>query len=260
MLTFFDIPCKTLSRAWSPNTWKVRYYLNYHRIPYRTQWVELPNVESTCISLGIPPSKTNANGKNTYTLPAVHDTSTNKYVSESARIMKYLDGRYPTTTSSLAFPKGTDVLQSAFLSAWTSKVIVPLWNVITPDIPRSLNEESRVYFEETRQGVFGKTLDELDKDLEGKRKSWEKVRKDLGDVDRWFENGEDVHGRKENGEESLFVTGKDPVFADFVMAATFAYMRNVWGEDDERWKEVAIWHGGRWARFVDALREYEQVN
>ncbi|KAJ3544721.1 hypothetical protein NMY22_g2673 [Coprinellus aureogranulatus] len=253
MLTFFDIPCKTASRAWSPNTWKVRYYLNYHRIPYRTHWVELPNVESTCISLGIPPSKTNANGKNAYTLPAVHDPSTNRYVSESARIMKYLDGRYPTTTSSPAFPKGTDVLQSAFLSSWTAKVIVPLWSVITPDIARSLNEESRVYFEETRRGVFGKTLDELDKDLEGKRKSWEKVRKGLGDVDRWFEKGEVV-------DESLFVTGKDPVFADFVMAATFAYMRNVWGEDHERWKELAKWNEGRWARFVEALKEYEEVN
>ncbi|TEB27711.1 hypothetical protein FA13DRAFT_1736178 [Coprinellus micaceus] len=232
MLTFFDIP-SSLSRAWSPNTWKVRYYLNYHRIPYRTQWIELPLIESTCTSLGIPPSKVQPpstaypEGHKAYTLPAVYDATTNTYISESARILKYLDGRYPSTTSAQAFPKGTSV-------------VVPLWDVITPDIAKMLNDESRVYFEETRRAVFqGRTL------AEGKNESWEKVNKGLADV-----------GRKGQG---VFVTGDKPVFSDFVIAATFAYMRNVWGEDHERWKEVLTWDNDRWARFVDALREFEEV-
>ncbi|TEB27732.1 hypothetical protein FA13DRAFT_1736196, partial [Coprinellus micaceus] len=112
MLTFFDIP--------------FRYYLNYHRI-YRTQWVELPHIERTCTSRGSPPSKVQPRsiaypeGRKTYTLPTVYDPSTNTYVSESAWILKYLDGRYPSTTSARAFPKGTSVLQSAFLTAWATR-------------------------------------------------------------------------------------------------------------------------------------------
>jgi hypothetical protein len=92
------------------------------------------------------------------------------------------------------------------------------------------------------------------------------VKKRLADVERWFEKDRDVETDipNEAGEETerqrrLFVTGDKPVFSDFVIGATFAYMRNVWGEDHERWKEVLTWDDGRWAQFVDALREFEQV-
>lgn len=43
-LLLFDIPSKE-GRAWSPNVWKVRAVLNYKKIPYRTEWIEFPDIE-----------------------------------------------------------------------------------------------------------------------------------------------------------------------------------------------------------------------
>ena len=133
----------------------------------------------------------------------------------------------------------------------------------------------------------GRTLGEVAEAGEGRREAWEGVRRGVGDVGRWFgardvdvgtrvaqDVGTEIEGagiegeseEEESEEESerkqrggIFVTGNTPVFSDFVIAATFAHMRNVWGEDHERWKDVSSWDNGRWARFVDALREFEDV-
>lgn len=43
-LVLFDIPGKQ-GRSWSPNVWKVRAVLNYMKIPYRTEWIEFPDIE-----------------------------------------------------------------------------------------------------------------------------------------------------------------------------------------------------------------------
>ncbi|KAF9531525.1 hypothetical protein CPB83DRAFT_786941 [Crepidotus variabilis] len=43
-IIFYDIPSKLPGCAWSPNTWKIRFYLNYRRIHIE------PNGSSTRIS------------------------------------------------------------------------------------------------------------------------------------------------------------------------------------------------------------------
>ena len=66
-------------------------------------------------------------------------------------------------------------------------------------LARILNDESRVYFEETRRVVFqGRMLAEVDADEAGKSTSWEKVRKGLADVGRWFDNVPDIERTIEN--------------------------------------------------------------
>ena len=40
----FDIPGKD-GLAWSPNVWKVRAVLNYKKLPYKTEWIEFPDIE-----------------------------------------------------------------------------------------------------------------------------------------------------------------------------------------------------------------------
>ncbi|TEB27717.1 hypothetical protein FA13DRAFT_1877358, partial [Coprinellus micaceus] len=84
-----------------------------------------------------------------------------------------------------------------------------------------------------RRAVFqGRTLGEVDAGETGKKGSWGKVEEGSVDVGRWSENGE------HNGKgRRVFVMGDEPVFSDFAIAATFADMRNVWGEDHARWKE-----------------------
>ncbi|KAF5335315.1 hypothetical protein D9611_011770 [Ephemerocybe angulata] len=233
-----------------------RYCLNYRSIPYRTEWVELSDIEKLCTTRGIPPSKINSEGKKSYTLPAIHNSDDGTYVSDSATIMRYLDGIYPQRP--LAFPKGTVVLQTAFLSAFVPKVLAPLWPVIVPAVAMNLNPRSKVYFENTREITFGRSIKALEEDVAGRDASWARFKAGLGDIDRWISSSEDASPHAEV-HDHVFVMGSEPVFADFVIAATLAYMRNVWGEESVEWKEVQGWHGGRWARFAGSLRKYERV-
>jgi glutathione S-transferase len=107
-LIFYDIPNKHSGqhRAWSPNTWKVRLALNYKRIPYRTVWVEYPDIQPLCLAIGAVQTTGG------YTLPIIHDPNTDRVVSDSWEIVKYLDAQYPERA---VIPAGQDGLQYAFM-------------------------------------------------------------------------------------------------------------------------------------------------
>ncbi|KAJ2913871.1 hypothetical protein MD484_g6539, partial [Candolleomyces efflorescens] len=257
MLTLFDLPCKTVGKAWSPNVWKVRYYLNYRNIPYKTEWVEFPDIEPLCKARGVPPTKVNTDGTPLYTIPAIYDPERNQYVSESAAIMRYLDVRF-NELGKPAFPTGTGGLQKAFLSAFVPK-LVPLWPCAIPMVARQLNPRSLEYFKATRTLSFGKTVEEFENDVKLREESWEKFKAGMGGVARWLGDVDAKVTGESARESGGFIMGDKPIFADFVIGATLAYIRALWGEDSEEWKEVMQWHGGQWARFTDSLRKYEQV-
>lgn len=43
-MVLYDIPSKPRCHGWSVNPWKTRMALNYKRIPYKTEWTELPDL------------------------------------------------------------------------------------------------------------------------------------------------------------------------------------------------------------------------
>ncbi|KAJ8091023.1 hypothetical protein PM082_024630 [Marasmius tenuissimus] len=53
-IRFCDIPSKLRGSAWSSNTWKIRYVLNYKNLPYKTIWIEYSEIASTCQTIGAP--------------------------------------------------------------------------------------------------------------------------------------------------------------------------------------------------------------
>ncbi|KZP02399.1 hypothetical protein FIBSPDRAFT_808778, partial [Athelia psychrophila] len=66
IITLYDIPSRNSSKAWSPNLWKARLALNIKGLPYRTVWVEYPDIEQLCKKIGA--AKTNSAAA-PYTLP-----------------------------------------------------------------------------------------------------------------------------------------------------------------------------------------------
>ncbi|KAF4617880.1 hypothetical protein D9613_006292 [Agrocybe pediades] len=82
-ITFYDIPSDCVG-AWSSNTWKTRFCLNYKGIPYNTVWVEYPDIEELSKKLGLKPTGKAFwdASKDYYSLPAIHDPSTGVYISE----------------------------------------------------------------------------------------------------------------------------------------------------------------------------------
>ncbi|TFY51247.1 hypothetical protein EVJ58_g10668, partial [Rhodofomes roseus] len=96
VIILYDIPSTVPGNAWSANTWKTRFALNYKGIPYRTQWVEYPDIAPLLTSLGVSPN-TPSTWTFPYTLPAIYDPRTRTVLMDSIKIARYLDETYPDT-------------------------------------------------------------------------------------------------------------------------------------------------------------------
>ena len=238
------------------------------------------DIEAVCRERGIPPSKLvhspgfKSEPKPIYTLPAIFDPNSNQYISESAKIMRYLDDQFPAnpshsdhpaqnlnasmTHAGVAFPPHTLPLQTAFLSAFTAKVLVPVWPCIIPSVSALLPEgRHRDAFNRTREDAYGRSVSAWAEDPQEVRSvRFEKVLRGWEGVGRWLDAG------LEEGEErrrAMFVMGNEPVFADYVIAATLAYMKNVFGEESGEWEEICRYDRGRWSALSRFWQEYDSA-
>ena len=87
-----------------------RFVLNYKGIPYRTVWVEYPDIARTCQELGVDPTSTKADGSPQYTLPMIYDPSTKIALAESAAIalVREFNKKYEESDTDSMFALLTD--------------------------------------------------------------------------------------------------------------------------------------------------------
>lgn len=95
-ITFYDIASAPPLRTFAANPWKIRLALNYKRVPYKTQWVQMPDIAAVREKLGVPANRTNADGSPYHTLPVIEDQSTGALVGDTFEIAQYLDSTYPS--------------------------------------------------------------------------------------------------------------------------------------------------------------------
>jgi len=117
-----------------------------------------------------------------------------------------------------------------------------------------LHERSEEYFRKTRAARFGineekgqKLEDAIPTGYELKE-LWEKVKNEWGTVDGWY------------ADKEAFVMGDVLSWADCVVAGDLIWMKVIWTEESELWKDFKGWHGGRWGNLLDKMEEYSQVN
>ena len=60
-------------------------------------------------------------------------------------------------------------------------------------------------------------------------------------------------------DQGPFVTGDTVSCADFFISAFLMYLKNIWGEDSEEWKDVTSWNDGRWKKFAYTLLGIRQL-
>ncbi|KAJ6608977.1 hypothetical protein B0H10DRAFT_2065911 [Mycena sp. CBHHK59/15] len=234
LIVFYDIPSKLPDKAWSPNTWKTRYALNYKGIPYKTVWLEYPQIEPVSRELGAAPTSNKPDGRPHYTLPMIHDPRTGAVVSDSAKIAAYLDKTYPDTPPVL--PASTAGFYRVFEDA-----ALPLL------APLILNPVSEEYFRRTREETFGKKLEELVPKGDAHTEAWQKVKDTFAKLDGWI---------RANGEDSKYIMGDTLCFADIWMASYVLWISMV---RPDLWKEVKLWNGGRWERLLKDTEKYQTV-
>ncbi|KAG8954442.1 hypothetical protein FRC04_011769 [Tulasnella sp. 424] len=244
-LILYDIKSKLppSGMAWSPNVWKTRFVLNYKQIPYKTVWLSFPDIEYTLKSLGFDPSSVSRTGKEWFTLPVISDPSPGSggeptLVVDSHVIAEYLDSQYPQRP---LLPECTKAFQAMF-GEWARTNILPhLVQLVAPQVPQVLDDLGAEYHIRTREKLFGRKLTEMGIGEE-RAKSLAALEKVLATLDG--------HISLNGGGD--FLMGSTPSYADFILCASFMWMKRVPTTQDPGFETVfdviKDWHGGRWER------------
>ncbi|KAG2012962.1 hypothetical protein CC2G_009908 [Coprinopsis cinerea AmutBmut pab1-1] len=255
MITFYDIPSTTSLNSWSPNGWKTRYTLNFKGLPYKTEWVEYPDIAALYQKNNVPAPAKQSDGSPYYSLPLIHDSKTNTFVADSLEIAKYLDKTYPDTPKVL--PDGEEGLAKTtqFLGE-LGGTMFPLFPIIFPATVPILNEVSKGHFKVARAknlvSVFNniKSIDEIQLSEKEVEERWEQVRAGFQGLDSKF-GGE--------GKEFAWFAGDKITFADLALGGMLLWIKLVWGEESAEWKRVSGWNNGKWATMLKKLEAYHTV-
>ncbi|KAK0457980.1 uncharacterized protein EV420DRAFT_1620839 [Desarmillaria tabescens] len=114
MITFYDIPTKAADSPGTMITWRTRYCLNLKNLPYKTVYIEVPDIEALAKKIGAAPTDMWPDGVTPkYTVPIIQDHSTGAVISNSPAIAVYLDKTY-LSIGPVLIPAGTMALQLAF--------------------------------------------------------------------------------------------------------------------------------------------------
>ena len=134
-----------------------RLVLNFKGIPYKTEWLEYPDIAPTLKSFGITP---NEQPSTAYTCPTIRISD--KYVMDSRKIVDVLEEAHPSPSLHLDSPilkKVEELIPQCFM---------PLGPIVFPRISRFLlKPRSAEYFERTRGARFGMPLSQLEKEKGG---------------------------------------------------------------------------------------------
>ncbi|KAF8886761.1 hypothetical protein BD779DRAFT_1646039 [Infundibulicybe gibba] len=241
LITLYDIPT-TKAETWSPNVWKVRMTLNYKRIPYQTEWVELSDISEVAKEIGAKPTTPLPDGTMLWTCPMLMDpnhlNSEGKptVLSDSNIIVAYLDKMYPERK---VIPEGTAALHNAWTRFIEQNVTMRLFPIVAPFYSPLLSERSNEYYIRTREKWFG-PLSQICPDVE---KGWAELRAGLDKVAAVL----DANGNGEGGDLRV-IPGHDS-YADFALVGFFLWASVVLGKEDM--DRLKSWNGGRWGRLLE---------
>lgn len=256
MITLFDIPSTMPGNAWSLNTWRIRLALAYKGLPFRTEWVEYPDIKATLQKHNITPTDTSSDGTPYYSLPAIEDVddTTGKVkaaLADSFPIAQYLDEAYPDAPKLI--PEGTLEDQKAFANGFMRSVL-PVLIIIIKLTHAKLNDASKDHFARARGRDF-QPLFKVDNLVdwpwspEDQAKLWADAKAALDKLDAKL---------SETDEKGPWYLGDKVSFADLVIGSCFIWMRLVLGEDSKEWANVKSWNGGRWQRYFEGVSQWRE--
>ena len=214
-IVLFDLPSQDPCRSWSLNPWKTRLLLNYKGIPYKTTWLEYPDIAPRFQSLGVPAHKPGASYAD-HTVPAVK-LPDGRYVMESEAIAQELDKLFPEPS----LPLDLDLVRE--VQGFVGDTVYKAARLTLPRVARDIiRAGSSEYFNRTkgeRLGGVGTSLDQIEKEL-NLDEAWKTVEpglRKIGDLLRANDQGP-------------FLLGQTVSYADFVIVGLLHFFRRV-GED-----------------------------
>ncbi|KAL1744139.1 hypothetical protein HDZ31DRAFT_39292 [Schizophyllum fasciatum] len=227
-LTLYDIQSKV--GAYSFTTWRARYALGYKRLPFRTVWVEIPDIRDVCIRIGAPPTNKWPDDSDCYTLPVVQDPNTGRIVSDSFKIALYLDDVYPEAP--LLFPHRDLGLQRAFQDCYHCSFLSAITKPLRHKSLSAFDERTKAYLDR-QPGI-------------------ELGRMSAGDTNQAMGKAKEALGWVQtcilaNGDDAVFLAGEMLSYSDLVVVASLKWLSKASADD---WDMISSWHGGRWRRLL----------
>lgn len=248
----------------APNPWKARYALNFKSVPYRTEWVQMPDITTVRKSLGVPACRKFADGTDFYTLPVlVTDPATNAAIGDSFDIAVFLEEKFPGAGAGNLFPeqKLDYELPSAFQS------LVPLSETNEAKHKNYVKFQANVDMAFTVHTMLTAHGMKWDEDVADKVK--EEFLKRVGKKN-WDEMGvygeervklmeslkgtiKELAGMLERDGEGPFLMGKQPSYADILIGAWLRMFNKTLPR--EEWDQLEGWYGGVFGKLHWALQE-----
>ncbi|KAJ7454424.1 hypothetical protein FB451DRAFT_1049711 [Mycena latifolia] len=247
-ITLYDSP-GTGSQTWVPNIWRIRFILNYKRLPYRTVWVEFPDVETTLRSIGAPPSSRRADGRAVYTLPVIVDPTRNAQVpqilSNTNNIAEYLEASYPTRP---VFPEGSRALQTLFVHYIQEVFAKPLLPIMIPITHDRLPERTQSHFHGTSRSRTPLPASSHPLPPGPQREhAWQLVKEQ-------FDFLAVILDKNVGDGDGVVAQGHHVSYADFALCSVLLWIEQMAPHDG--WAHVREWNGGRWARLRQRCQDY----
>ncbi|KAL1857527.1 hypothetical protein Daus18300_010285 [Diaporthe australafricana] len=207
-IVLYDLAC-IKNVCFSPVVWRIRLMLNYKQIPYRTVFLEFPDIEPTLKGLGLVPGE---GAKDKYTVPAIHHVPTNKYIMDSAAISSFLEATYPEPPVPLESDLGQDIASRA-----RAVVGVAMHKSLTPREVKILAPRAAEYFRRTREAALGHPLEDL-LGPAAEEQTWAAVEGVVNDVGKLM---------RTHAAEGPFVLGAKPSYTDFFIAGALQSARTI---------------------------------
>ncbi|KAJ5116291.1 hypothetical protein N7456_000639 [Penicillium angulare] len=151
-IILYDLAC-TKGVCFDPAVWRVRLALNYKRIPYRTIFLEFPDVRPTFYALGLVSSTEEA-----YEAPAIHYLPSDEYLMGSSRIIDFLEYKYawpslPAPSQSEAIRRIETQVRSYLDTIFELSILPRIINILSP--------RSRTYHRHAAEKRYDFPIEEL---------------------------------------------------------------------------------------------------
>lgn len=192
-ILFYDLVGRDAARPFSPHCWKTRMALAHKGLDFRsvpTCFLEVPSVE----------------GGVSKTVPVIRDGD--GVVADSFAIALYLEEAYPDRPTLFGGDGGKAAAR--FIERWSQTQLHPfLGSAALLEIHHRQDDANQVYFRESREKRYGKTLEEVsasrDAHLAGFRRKLEPLRDMLAC--------------------QPFIGGDAPLFADYIVFGALQWVR-----------------------------------
>ena len=225
-----------------------RIALNYKKLPHRSVFVQASDLKQISEKLGLPVNTVDLDDPPRHKVPIIHDDSTGQSISDSTRILAYLDKAYPETPSILS--PGTEAAAVAFDNAVIANMLDRLYPSMGTRYTNSLDAEKTVGFRAYVEKLIGMTVEEYLADPELEERHLKDGEEGFGVVSGIFEKAEKIRG---GGH------GQNLTFADVSAGSALFYIRVCWWNNEANWKRLMAWDGGRWARLYETVLPYTAV-